>query len=242
MRHSHRWPKLIPIALAALSALPGVASSQSAAADSSATRIAKTEQPHHPLLIAVIGGSGVETPTPYLFESNGNIYQTQKRPMVFEVEVSKTLFATSGRDNFFEYFVAAQPVISIGGNVRYRFLPCLRMECFRQGVDINEQRYTSYGVGVTPFGARMTTTLPHRTRLSLSLGVGTVVLNHAIPYDQAKRVNFQLSARPALGVPVGNHGTLWAGYELFHMSNANTSPINPGINAGLVMFGYQRER
>lgn len=194
------------------------------------------------MLIAVIGGPGVETPTPYLFESNGNIYQTQKRPMVLEVEMSKTLFSSSGKDSYFEYFVAAQPLIGVGGNVRYRFLPCLRVECFRQGVDINEQRYTSYGVGVTPFGARMTTTLPRRTKLSVALGVGAVALNHAIPYDKAKRVNFQLTARPALGFPIGRHGTLWAGYELFHMSNANTSPINPGINAGLVMFGFQRER
>ena len=228
------------VSLAALAVAAPVASAQTRAADSSAVR-AQHAAPHHSLLVAVIGGPGVETPTPYLFESNGNVYQTQKRPVVLEVEVSKTLFATSGKDSYFEYFVAAQPVISVGGSVRYRFIPCLRVECLRQGVDINEQRYTSYGAGVTPFGARMTTTLPRRMKFSLSLGVGVVVLNHAIPYDKAKRVNFQLTARPALGFPIGHLGTLWAGYELFHMSNANTSPINPGINAGLVMFGFQRE-
>ena len=242
--HSVRWAGTVQVAAAVIAVLVSLAPAAAAqsATDSSSRDKAHAPSPKRPILVAVIGGPGVETPTPYLFESNGNIYQTQKRPVVLELEVSKTLYSTSGKDSYFEYFVAAQPLISVGGNVRYRFLPCLRVECFRQGVDINEQRYTSYGAGITPFGARLTTTLPRKTKFSISLGVGTVILNHAIPYDKAKRVNFQLTARPALGIPVGRHGTLWAGYELFHMSNANTSPINPGINAGLVMFGFQRER
>ncbi len=192
------------------------------------------------MMLAVIGGPGLETPTPYYFVSMGDLYQTQKRPMVFEVELSKGLWARGGRKTSFEYFVAVQPAVTIGGNVKYLFLPCNQRKCFNTGLDIVEQRYTAYGVGVTPFGARMTTRLPLGAKLSLALGSGVVALNRAVPYDQAKRFNFQLTARPAIGLPIRNHGTLWAGYELFHMSNANTSPINPGINAGLVMFGFQR--
>ena len=192
--------------------------------------------------MAVIGGPGIETPTPYRFESNGRFYRTQKRPMVFELEVSRTLLASGGERTFFEYFIAAQPAISVGGNVRYRFLPCRSYGCFRPGVDIQEQRYTAYGIGVTPFGGRVTTTLPRHSKFSFSLGIGPVLLSRAIPYDKAKKFNFQITARPAVGIPIRNHGTLWAGYEFFHMSNGNTSPINPGINAGLVMFGFQRGR
>ena len=92
------------------------------------------------------------------------------------------------------------------------------------------------------WGGRVSTALPHHAKFSLSLGVGSVLLNHAIPYDRAKSFNFQITARPALGIPIRHHGTLWAGYEFFHMSNANTSPINPGINAGLAMFGFQKDR
>jgi hypothetical protein len=230
------------IASIALATLIGHASAQQQAADSTRRSPATTARPARPVLFALIGGPGVETPTPYLFESDGNIYQTQKRPMVFELEMSKTLLATRGKKTFFEYFVAAQPLVSIGGNVRYQFGPCLSTTCFSLGTQIIEQRYTSYGAGVTPFGARMTTSLPFGARFSASLGAGAVLLNKAIPYDRAKRLNFQLTARPAIGIPIRNHGTLWAGYERFHMSNANTSPINPGIDGGLVMFGFQRGR
>jgi hypothetical protein len=231
------------IASTAVATVIGNASAQQQRpADSTSRSPVKTARPARPVLIALIGGPGVETPTPYLFESDGNIYQTQKRPMVFELEVSKTLLASRGRKTFFEYFVSAQPLVSVGGNVRYQFGPCLSPTCFSVGTQIIEQRYTSYGAGVTPLGARMTTSLPFGARFSASLGAGAVLLNKAIPYDKAKRLNFQITARPAIGIPIRNHGTLWAGYELFHMSNANTSPINPGINAGLVMFGFQRGR
>lgn len=192
------------------------------------------------MLFAVIGGPGVATPTPYRYRSGENLYQTMKRPMVFEVEISRTIFATSGRSTFYEYFVALQPVVSVGGNVQYRYGLCVEQRCRSRRSVLVEERYTSFGVGATPFGAKMTTSLPFSAKLSLSAAGGAVLLNKAIPYDKAKRANFQITVRPALGVPLAHVGTLWAGYEFFHMSNANTSPINPGINAGLIMFGFQR--
>lgn len=230
------------IASLAVATVIRTASAQQRPADSTSRAAAKTARPARPVLFALIGGPGRETPTPYMFQSNGKVYQTQKRPKVFELEMSKTLRVSGGKKTFFEYFVSAQPLISIGGNVRYQFGPCLSATCFRLGTQIIEQRYTSYGAGITPFGARMTTSLPFGAKFSTSLGIGAVLLNKAVPYDVAKRLNFQLTARPAIGIPIRNHGTLWAGYELFHVSNANTSPINPGINAGLVMFGFQRGR
>jgi len=226
--------KLRSIVVAVLGAASLPAAAQTHAADSARARSR--------ILVAVIGGPGVETPTPYYFVSNGNVYQSQKRPMVFELELSKALWTSGGKKTFFEYFVAAQPALSVGGNVKYLFGPCFRESCFNKGFDVVEQRYTAYGVGLTPFGARMTTRLPKGAKFSVSAAVGGVALTKAIPYDRAKQFNFQLSARPAIGVPVGNHGTVWAGYQLFHMSNANTSPINPGINGGLAMFGFQRGR
>jgi hypothetical protein len=228
------------LVLAATIAVVCSASAQTRPSDSTA-RAATADRPSS-VLFAVVGGPGVETPTPFFFESNGDTYQTQKRPMVFELEVSRTLLATRGRKTFFEYFVAVQPAVTIGGNVKYLFRPCMQVACFRSGVDLVEQRYTSYGIGATPFGARVTTSLPLGMRLSAMVGAGAVLLSRPVPYDKAKRLNFQLMARPAIGIPLRNHGTLWAGYQALHISNANTSAINPGINAGLVMFGYQRGR
>jgi hypothetical protein len=234
----YRLCRMLVMTTAAAS-LPAAA--QTRYADS--TNAKSTSSSHRrtsPLLFAVIGGPGVETPTPYFFVSEGNLYQTQKRPMVFEVEVSRSLWASGGTKTFLEYFVALQPAVSVGGNVNYLFQPCHRLRCFNSGIDVVEQRYTAYGIGLTPFGARMTTTLPLRAKFSLALAAGGVALNRPVPYEKAKQFNFQLSARPAVGLPIRNSGTLWAGCEFFHMSNANTSPINPGINAGLIMFGFQR--
>src|SRR5437773_4778262 len=145
------------IASIAVATVIGNASAQQRPADSTSRSPEQTARPARPVLFALIGGPGVETPTPYLFEADGNVYQTQKRPMVFELEVSKTLLASGGRTTFFEYFVSAQPLVSVGGNVRYQFGPCFSATCFRVGTQIIEQRYTSYGAGITPLGARMTT-------------------------------------------------------------------------------------
>ena len=231
---------------AALATTAFVVAAQASAqtqADSSAKRETAPRRQAAPVLLAVIGGPGIETPTPYVFEGEDGIYQTQKRPMVFELEISKAVLVSVKKHARFEYFVAAQPLVTVGGNVRYHIGPCLRGgDCFGRGVDIYEQRYTSFGAGVTPIGLRMITPLPFSAKFSLSAAGGAVLLNKAIPYAQAKRANFQVTARPAIGIPISRHGTFWAGYELFHMSNGNTSPINPGINAGLVMFGFQRER
>lgn len=235
----NRLRRTVVIAIAAAS-MPAAAQVQTA--DSARAKPSHSTRRPSPVLVAVIGGPGVETPTPYFFVSDGEVYQTQKRPMVFELELSKSLLATDGKKTFFEYFVSVQPAVSVGGNVKYHFVPCVKASCFNRGVDLVEQRYTAYGVGVTPFGARMTTRLPMGANFSASIGVGGVALNKAIPYEKAKQFNFQLTARPAIGLPIHNHGTLWAGYQLFHMSNANTSPINPGINGGLIMFGFQRGR
>jgi hypothetical protein len=218
------------------------ASGQTETADSSARRDSTPRRQTAPVLFAVIGGPGVETPTPYVFEGEDGIYQTQKRPMVFELEISRAVLVSDRKYARFEYFVAAQPVVTVGGNVRYHIGPCLRGDCSGRGADVYEQRYTSFGAGVTPIGLRLITQLPLSAKFSLSAAGGAVLLNKAIPYAQAKRANFQVTARPAIGFPISRHGTFWAGYELFHMSNGNTSPINPGINAGLVMFGFQRER
>jgi hypothetical protein len=233
----NQFLRILVTAVAAAS-LPAAA--QTHAVDSAGTPTQPARRPASPLLVAVIGGPGRETPTPYFFVSDGNLYQTQKRPMVFELEMSKGLLASGGRKTFFEYFVALQPAVSVGGNVKYLFRACMKIGCYNKGYELVEQRYTAYGVGLTPLGVRMTTRLPWRAKFSLTLGAGGVALSKPIPYDRAKQFNFQLTARPAVGLPIRNHGTLWMGYELFHMSNANTSPINPGINGGLIMFGFQR--
>src|SRR5438309_4610443 len=58
-------------------------------------------------MFAVVGGPGVATPTPFVFSSGDTLYRTRKRPMLFELEISKTLRRSSGKKLFYEYFVAS---------------------------------------------------------------------------------------------------------------------------------------
>jgi hypothetical protein len=191
-------------------------------------------------MFAIIGGPGVTTPTPFLFNSKDTVYRTRKRPMVFELEISKTLRRSSGKNAYYEYFVASQPMMSVGGNVRYSFPPCMRPACRDLGVDIVEQRYTAYGVGISPIGLRTVVKLPFASRFAVAGQAGGVYLSRAIPYPIATRFNFHFGARPELTIPIGHLGLLTGGYEFFHVSNGNTGKVNPGINGGIYMVGIQR--
>jgi len=229
------------VLLAAIAAAPLVAQ-QPLRDDKGSTTSAASRVPNEGWMFAVIGGPGVTTPTPFLFSSGDTVYRTRKRPMVFELEVSKTLRRSSGKKLYFDYFIASQPMMSIGGNVRYSYLPCVQISCRRIGVQIVEKRYTAYGVGITPVGVRTSLGLPLASRLSVSLGAGGVYLSRAIPYDVATRFNFHFSVRPELTVPLGRLGLFTGGCEFFHVSNGNTGKVNPGINGGLYMLGFRMGR
>lgn len=186
------------------------------------------------LLFAIVGGPGRATATPF---------HTTKRPMVFEVDVEKTLKSVGTSHLRFDYFVGSQPAISLAGNLRYTWTRyCESPRCRMPYDDVTQRHYTAYGLGITPLGLRGTVLLPSRVRLSVSFAAGGVYLTRPVPYPQATHLNFRFSARPAVGVPLGSVGTLWGGYELFHISNGDLGKVNPGINAGLVMLGFQRAR
>ncbi len=184
------------------------------------------------LLFAVIGGPGKSSPTPF---------NTMRRPTVIELEVSKTLKRSSGKKVYYEYFVASQPLFGLGGNLRFTWTRfCGDPICKKYTDVVSQHDYSAYGFGITPLGARANFPLAHQARLSISFGAGGVYLTKAVPADQGTHFNFQFSLRPALTVPVSRYGKLWAGYQLLHVSNGYTGKINPGINAGLMMIGFQR--
>lgn len=185
-------------------------------------------------LFAIVGGPGKSTHTPF---------NTTRRPSVLELEVSKTLRRSSGKKVNYEYFVASQPLVDLGGNLRFTWTRyCGDPMCRRYADVVSQRNYNAYGFGITPLGMRANFALPHAARFSLAFSAGGVYLSKAVPADEGTHFNFQFSLRPAVTIPVSGLGKLWAGYELFHVSNGYTGKINPGINAGLMMIGFQRAR
>jgi hypothetical protein len=190
------------------------------------------------MMISLIGGHGVASPAVFMNQSGKTVYTTTRRPFIFELELSRTMKRSEGEKFFSEYFIAAQPLISAGGNIRYNDKPCLDTAC--KHVDLNVQRYSSFGFGLMPFGVRLMGVLPGDMRLGMSLGAGAIYFSKAVPYEEATHFNFHLVVNPTLGFRFGNSGRLWTGYEFVHLSNAGTGKTNPGINAGLFKIGFQR--
>ena len=191
-----------------------------------------------PVIISVIAGRGMSSPTVFV-QGSRVVHEARKRPSVYELEISKTVSRSSGKKLFFEYFVAAQPAVAISGNLRFTVRPqsCSFLGC--TPLRIEEQRYNSYGFGVTPLGGRIMRALPGNVKAGLELSAGAIYLTKAVPSNDATHFNFHLVVRPTVGVPLGKTVRVWSAYEFAHVSNGNTGKINPGINAGLFTIGLQ---
>jgi hypothetical protein len=189
-------------------------------------------------VISIIGGRGSDSPIRFRDQFGQTVYTAMRHPALFELEISKTLMRSKGERFYNEFFVASQPVISAAGNIRYNGNACFTANCKPLNLDL--ERYTTYGFGLMPFGVRTTGILSRDVRVGVSVGAGAVYFSKAVPYAEATHFNFHFMARPMLGLRLGNSGRVWTGYEFVHVSNGGTGKFNPGINAGLFMLGFER--
>lgn len=70
----------------------------------------------------------------------------------------------------------------------------------------------------------------------LRLGAGFVYGNREVPPGETRH-NFSLLAGFGVDIPLGRGTALGIEYRLHHVSNADTGPRNPGINAHTVVTG-----
>ena len=100
-------------------------------------------------------------------------------------------------------------------------------------------RATAWAVAVEPLAAR----LHHRVgpaSVSVRPGIGVASFVRAVPIPEGRRLNALLRLDAALEWPVAarTQALVQAGY--WHISNAGTAPLNPGVDALQLSLGLTR--
>ena len=96
-----------------------------------------------------------------------------------------------------------------------------------------------YGFGVTPLGFRVEFLRRRRVYPFLETDSGIIVSTQPIPVGDATARNFLVDF--GAGVrwhPRGRKYGFELGYKLLHISNAYTSPVNPGVDNNLFYAGF----
>ena len=73
------------------------------------------------------------------------------------------------------------------------------------------------------------------------IGAGALFADHEIPRGET-RLNFSLITALGVDVALTDRSAVFVGYRFHHVSNANTGPVNPGINAHTLTIGLSLYR
>lgn len=93
------------------------------------------------------------------------------------------------------------------------------------------------GIGVVPVGFKAYLGDARHTRLFMNAGGGIIGFSGNMPTVEARRLNFLAEA--GVGIELRSLGArrFVLGYRYVHMSNGDTAPSNPGIDANLLYVG-----
>lgn len=93
------------------------------------------------------------------------------------------------------------------------------------------------GAGALPVGFKLYLDRSSRTRMHLSAAGGGLLFNNDVPVHNSRRLN--MAVQGGVGFDrIRNRGrALTFGYRYFHISNAGTGNLNPGLDAHVVYLG-----
>jgi len=99
---------------------------------------------------------------------------------------------------------------------------------------------TVRGYGVTPLGIQLRAFQSGPVQLVLGASAGVALYNRPVPDPGEKRLNFMGDVTAGVQVRLGRSAALLAGVRHNHTSNANTGPVNPGMDTRVLYAGFTR--
>ncbi len=102
----------------------------------------------------------------------------------------------------------------------------------------SEQR-TSPAIAIEPFALRAWRRVG-RVELALRPGIGAAFFSRASPIPEARRLNALLRLDAELAAPLSARDRLVVRYGWWHMSNAGSAALNPGVDALQLQLGITR--
>ena len=101
---------------------------------------------------------------------------------------------------------------------------------------------TAAGMGVLPLGVTGLVPIAPRLRLRLRASGGILRLSNPVPVTAGRKFNFMADGSAALELRLTSVMSLNAGVVQNHISNGNTSSINPGMDSRMLEVGLVRRR
>jgi Lipid A 3-O-deacylase (PagL) len=97
-----------------------------------------------------------------------------------------------------------------------------------------------YGFAVAPLGFTMDFGRRHKVYAFLQTNEGIIASSEPIPINVtgATGLNFLIDLGGGVRIKTGERHTLSLGYKFLHISNAFTSPVNPGVDNNVFYAGF----
>lgn len=99
---------------------------------------------------------------------------------------------------------------------------------------------SAVGAGILPLGFVGQIPLASRIRLQLRGSGGILRLSNPVPVAQGRKFNFMADASATLAVRLTSTLSVTAGVAQNHISNGNTSTVNPGMDSRMIEIGVVR--
>ncbi|MGP8243588.1 MAG: acyloxyacyl hydrolase [Bryobacteraceae bacterium] len=101
-----------------------------------------------------------------------------------------------------------------------------------------------YGVGVEPLGFTFEFARRHRLEPFVELGGGIIASTQPVPYNipNGTGLNFLADLGGGVRWKIDRTRAVSIGYRLMHISNANTTGVNPGIDNHVLWMGFSWSR
>jgi hypothetical protein len=101
---------------------------------------------------------------------------------------------------------------------------------------------TTYGVSVSPLGARVVLRPFRRIQPTFAANLGAVISTRDLPIDQSALFNYQFTFGPGVQVFASRSAAMRLEYVYRHISNAGVGATNPGIDQGVFRLTLSRYR
>lgn len=99
-------------------------------------------------------------------------------------------------------------------------------------------RETTYGIGIAPLGLRFFFRPQKRLKPFASINGGIILFNKPMPVPETTNYSFTGDFGGGIQYQPKRNIAISFGYRYYHISNFNTTEINPGYNANIFYVGY----
>ena len=103
---------------------------------------------------------------------------------------------------------------------------------------LQRDRERTYAAGLSPIGLRLNLRRQHEVQPFASGSAGFRFFTRDVPRPGAARFNFTYDFGGGVQIVNDSHRAITIGYKYQHISNADRSPINPGVDVQMIYAGF----